>query len=150
VSLLASYCILYSLWCEAALDVEVNGQTLTVISTTRTGRREKPITNPAVRNVKFGLNPLDRPRVEAPVDAKDENGNDPFDDFLGRTTITFTGHSNPLQTSSAIRLRNAELGGRRDGNQVADWLSPEGLYSFDGHSSIEGGVCHGQANSRRI
>ena len=56
--------------------METNGQTLTVTSTTRTGRTEKPIANPAVRNeviyqaammkaaIKFGLNPLDRPRVE--------------------------------------------------------------------------------------
>lgn len=96
VSLLASYRILYSRWREAALDVEVNGPTWTVFSTTRTGRTEKPITNPAVRNeilyraaamwaaVKFGLNPLDRPRVEAPEDAEDENGNDPFDHCLAQ------------------------------------------------------------------
>jgi len=93
VSLLASYCILYARWREAALDVETNGQTLTVTSTTRTGKTEKPIVNPAVRNeivyqsammkaaVKFGLNPLDRPRVEAP-DADDDTGDDPFQRFL--------------------------------------------------------------------
>jgi P27 family predicted phage terminase small subunit len=93
VSLLASYCILYARWREAALDVETNGQTLTVTSTTRTGKTEKPIVNPAVRNeilyqaammraaVKFGLNPLDRPRVEAP-EAEDDDGRDPFDKFL--------------------------------------------------------------------
>lgn len=52
--------------------------------------------------VRFGPNPLDRLRVEAPEDAKYENGNDPFDDFLGRTAITFTGHSNPLQTSKCV------------------------------------------------
>ena len=92
VSLLASYCILYARWREAALDVETNGQTLTVTSTTRTGKTEKPIVNPAVRNeilyqaammraaVKFGLNPLDRPRVEAPEAA--EEGPDPFQRFL--------------------------------------------------------------------
>src|ERR1039457_7031241 len=95
VSLLASYCILYARWREAALDVETNGQTLTVTSTTRTGKTEKPFVNPAVRNeilyqaammraaVKFGLNPLDRPRVEAP-DAEEDNGKDPFDDFLSQ------------------------------------------------------------------
>lgn len=92
VSLLASYCILYARWREAALDVETNGQTLTVVSTTRTGKSEKPIVNPAVRNeilyqaammraaVKFGLNPLDRPRVETPEADDDER--DPFDRFL--------------------------------------------------------------------
>ena len=76
-SLLASYCILYARWREAALDVEKNGQVITVTSTTRTGRTERPVANPSVRNeviyqaammraaVKFGLNPLDRPRVEA-------------------------------------------------------------------------------------
>jgi len=93
VSLLASYCILYARWREAALDVETNGQTLMVTSTTRTGKTERPIVNPAVRNeiiyqsammkaaVKFGLNPLDRPRVEAP-DADDDTGDDPFQRFL--------------------------------------------------------------------
>jgi len=86
ISLLASYTILYSRWREAADDVSTNGQTLTVISTTRTGRTEKPITNPAVRNevvyqaammraaVKFGLNPLDRPRLEtSPFDKDDDS-----------------------------------------------------------------------------
>ena len=92
VSLLGSYCILYARWREAALDVETNGQTLTVVSTTRTGKTEKPIVNPAVRNeilyqasmmraaVKFGLNPLDRPRVEAPE--ADDAGPDPFERFI--------------------------------------------------------------------
>ncbi|HEY2472474.1 MAG TPA: phage terminase small subunit P27 family [Terracidiphilus sp.] len=87
ISLLASYCILYARWREAALDVETYGQTLTVTSTTRTGMTQKPIANPAVRNeimyaqaamraaVKFGLNPLDRPRVEASPFEKEENGN---------------------------------------------------------------------------
>lgn len=91
VSLLASYCILYARWREAALDVDTNGQTVVVTSTTRTGRTEKPVTNPAVRNeilyqasmmraaVKFGLNPLDRPRVEA---APETDEIDPFEDFL--------------------------------------------------------------------
>ncbi len=95
VSLLASYCVLYSRWRTAALDVETNGQTLTVVSTTRTGRAEKPITNPAVRNeilyssalvkvgTKLGLNPLDRSRVEVP-EADDETGRDPFEEFLAQ------------------------------------------------------------------
>jgi P27 family predicted phage terminase small subunit len=90
VSLLASYCILYARWREAALNVEQKGQILTITSTTRTGKTQKPIANPAVRNeilyqaammraaVKFGLNPLDRPRIEAP-EAENENQNrDPF------------------------------------------------------------------------
>lgn len=92
VSLLASYCILYARWREAALNVEQKGQILTVTSTTRTGKTQKPIANPAVRNeilyqaammraaVKFGLNPLDRPRVEAPeLNDKDNGNRDPFD-----------------------------------------------------------------------
>jgi P27 family predicted phage terminase small subunit len=93
VSLLASYCVLFSRFREAALDVSTNGQTLTVTSTTRTGRTERTVANPAVRNeivyqaammraaVKFGLNPLDRPRVEAP-EAEGDDGRDPFDKFL--------------------------------------------------------------------
>lgn len=92
VSLLASYCVLYSRWREAALDVETNGQTLTVTSTTRTGRTDKPVTNPAVRHeilysaalvkigTKLGLNPLDRSRVEVPE--ADDEGPDPFERFL--------------------------------------------------------------------
>lgn len=91
VSLLASYCLLYSRWRAAALDVETNGQTITVTSTTRTGLTQKLVSNPAVRNeilyqaammraaVKFGLNPLDRPRVEADAD---DNEIDPFQRFL--------------------------------------------------------------------
>lgn len=97
ISLLASYCILYSRWREAALDVENNGQTLTVTSTTRTGMTQKPITNPAVRNellyqagmmktaIKFGLNPLDRPRVEvSPFEDEDDvpTEDDGDDDYL--------------------------------------------------------------------
>jgi len=76
VSLFASYCLLYSRWRSAAEDVERNGLTIIVTSTTRTGMTQKPIINPSVRSeilyqaammkaaVKFGLNPLDRPRVE--------------------------------------------------------------------------------------
>lgn len=77
IAILASYCVLYSRWRSAAADVDQRGQIITVTSTTRTGRTEKPVANPSVRNeilyqsammkaaVKFGLNPLDRPRVEA-------------------------------------------------------------------------------------
>jgi P27 family predicted phage terminase small subunit len=81
ISLLASYCVLYSRWRSATADVEKNGLTITVTSTTRTGITQKPTMNPSVRSeilyqsammraaVKFGLNPLDRPRVEAsPID----------------------------------------------------------------------------------
>jgi P27 family predicted phage terminase small subunit len=98
ISLLASYCILYARWRAATLDVETNGQIITITSTTRTGRTEKPAANPACRNevvyqaammraaVKFGLNPLDRPRIEVPPDAdKPAYNNDPLntdlDDF---------------------------------------------------------------------
>ena len=92
ISVLASYCLLYARWREAALDVETNGQTITVTSQTRTGRTDKPATNPAVRHevlyqaammktaVKLGLNPLDRSRIETP-EAEDD-GRDPFDRFL--------------------------------------------------------------------
>ena len=85
VSLLASYCILYARWREATADVERNDQVITVISQTRTGKTERPTANPSVRNeilyqaammraaVKFGLSPLDRPRVEAsPFEHDDE------------------------------------------------------------------------------
>ena len=89
VSLLASYCILYSRWRAAAADVEERGQVIVVTSQTRTGRTERPAPNPAVRNeviyqsammkaaVKFGLNPLDRPRVEAsPFDTPQEDNSE--------------------------------------------------------------------------
>jgi len=96
ISLLASYCILYSRWRAATLDVETNGQILQVLSTTRTGKTEKPIANPACRNevvyqaammraaTKFGLSPLDRPRIEVPLNADETSGNskDPFNTNL--------------------------------------------------------------------
>jgi len=93
ISLLANYCTIYARWRESAREVEEKGLVITTVSTTRTGRTEKPITNPAVRNeilyssalvkvgTKLGLNPLDRNRIEVP-EAEDENGRDPFDDFL--------------------------------------------------------------------
>jgi len=97
VSLLASYCLLYSRWREAAADVEEKGQIITVTSTTRTGMTQKPVINPSVRAeviyqaammkaaVKFGLNPLDRPRVEAsPIDkavAKEDSSEPDISDF---------------------------------------------------------------------
>lgn len=76
VSLLASYCVLYARWREAAADVEKNGQFILITSQTRTGKTQRPASNPAVRNellyqaqmlraaVKFGLNPLDSRRIE--------------------------------------------------------------------------------------
>ena len=86
LSLLASYCVLYSRWRAASQDVETNGLILTVTSTTRTGKTQKPIPNPACSleqsyqahmmrtAVKFGINPLDRPRVEitSPFDDDDD------------------------------------------------------------------------------
>lgn len=85
VSLLTSYCVLYSRWRAASQDVETNGLILTVTSTTRTGKTQKPVPNPACAlevsyqaqmmrtAVKFGINPLDRPRVEmtSPFDDDD-------------------------------------------------------------------------------
>jgi P27 family predicted phage terminase small subunit len=105
VSSFAVYTILYSRWREAASDVEKNGQTIIVISQTRTGKTEKPVTNPAVRNevtyasammraaAKFGLNPLDRPRVESPPGPDDEDAlqrfiNDSIDDDIFVSTPT--------------------------------------------------------------
>jgi len=97
VSLLASYCTLYARWREAAAEVEEKGQIITVTSTTRTGMTQKPVINPSVRAeviyqaammkaaVKFGLNPLDRPRVEAsPIDkavAQEESSEPDISDF---------------------------------------------------------------------
>jgi P27 family predicted phage terminase small subunit len=95
ISILASYCLLYSRWRQAALDVDTIGQTIVVTSSTRTGKTEKPAPNPSCRleviyqsammkaATKLGLNPLDRPRVEVSKEA-DENGRDPFDDFLSQ------------------------------------------------------------------
>lgn len=91
LSLLASYCLLYARWREAAADVEKNGQTITVTSTTRTGMTQKPVVNPSVRAellyqtammkaaVKFGLNPLDRSRIEAEPVSEEM---DAFEKFL--------------------------------------------------------------------
>jgi P27 family predicted phage terminase small subunit len=91
VSSFASYCLLYARWREATADVEKNGQTITVTSTTRTGMTQKPVINPSVRAeiiyqqammkaaVKFGLNPLDRPRVSS---ANPSDEDDPFLRFV--------------------------------------------------------------------
>lgn len=90
LSLLASYCLLYARWREAAADVETRGQIITITSTTRTGMTQKPVVNPSVRaellyqqamlktGVKFGLNALDRSRVETTPVEED----DPFQRFL--------------------------------------------------------------------
>ena len=76
VALFANYCVLYARWREAAEHVENEGQVITITSTTRTGRTDKPVPNPWTRleqsysaalmkaGTKFGINPLDRPRVE--------------------------------------------------------------------------------------
>jgi P27 family predicted phage terminase small subunit len=97
VSILANYCMTYAHWRAAIEDVEKNGATILVTSTTRTGKSERPATNPAVRHAvlfsaalikigtKLGLNPLDRGRIETPEAENDETGPDPFDDFLSRT-----------------------------------------------------------------
>ncbi len=93
ISLLANYCTTYARWRQAALDVETNGQTILVTSSTRTGSCTKPVINPSVRTeilysaalvkigTKLGLNPLDRSRIETP-EADDDDGRDPFDKFL--------------------------------------------------------------------
>jgi P27 family predicted phage terminase small subunit len=93
VSILGSYCLLFARWRAAALDVETNGQTIMVTSSTRTGSCTKPVSNPSVRHevlyqaammkaaVKLGLNPLDRPRIEVTEDA-DDDSRDPFEKFL--------------------------------------------------------------------
>jgi P27 family predicted phage terminase small subunit len=91
ISILANYCLTYSKWRQAALDVETNGQTILVTSSTRTGSCTKPVINPSVRTeilysacvkigTKLGLNPLDRSRIETP-EAEDD-GRDPFEKFL--------------------------------------------------------------------
>ncbi len=96
VSILANYCLTYSRWREAALDVETNGQIITITSTTRTGKTEKPVINPSVRaeilyssalvklGTKLGINPLDMSRVVAPEEdtERDADGRDAFDRFL--------------------------------------------------------------------
>lgn|GEM_PF-2599374 len=77
-SLLASYCQTFAHWRASEDDIAKNGLVILVESQTRTGRTSKPVQNPAVRNslqflkamttiaVKFGINPLDRPRIELP------------------------------------------------------------------------------------
>jgi P27 family predicted phage terminase small subunit len=87
ISCLASYCLLFSRWREASLDVQKNGLTITQMSQTRTGRTEKIVANPNCllelryqaamqkASVKLGITPLDRSRVLAP----EEEEHDPFD-----------------------------------------------------------------------
>ena len=92
-ALLGNYCVIYSRWREAGADVEKNGQIIWIESKTRTGMTRKPIPNPAVRNeinyssallkiaTKFGISPLDRPRVETTTFDDD----DPLQRFLNDT-----------------------------------------------------------------
>ena len=92
VSLLANFCITYAHWRAAVEDVEKQGATIIITSTTRTGKTEKPVSNPAVRHeilysaalvkigAKLGLSPLDRDRISVP-EAEDD-GRDPFERFL--------------------------------------------------------------------
>jgi P27 family predicted phage terminase small subunit len=75
LTLLASYCVMYARWRSAAEDIESRGQVLTITSTTRTGKTEKPVPNPSVRNeiayaqamtriaVRFGMSPRDRESI---------------------------------------------------------------------------------------
>jgi P27 family predicted phage terminase small subunit len=86
-SLLASYCQMFAHWRSSEDAIAKNGLVVTVSSQTRTGRTDKPVQNPAVRNsiqfhkammataVKLGISPLDRPRIEVPPDEEDV---DPF------------------------------------------------------------------------
>lgn len=92
ISLLANYVMTYAHWRAAVEEVEKQGATIIITSTTRTGKTEKPVINPAVRNeilysaalvkigTKLGLNPLDRSRVV--VEEADDEGPDPFERFL--------------------------------------------------------------------
>ena len=94
LSLLASYCLLYARWRAAVQDVEDKGQIITITSTTRTGMTQKPVINPSVRAeiiyqqammkaaVKFGLNPLDRPRVEVSPFDKESSNDSTLDDDI--------------------------------------------------------------------
>ncbi len=93
-SLLASYCTMYGHWRASEEDIQQNGLVITVTSTTRTGRTDKPVPNPAVSNsirfhkammataVKFGINPLDRPRIEIPPDEIEDEPEDDGDNGL--------------------------------------------------------------------
>ena len=93
ISILASYCLLYARWRQAADRIDTEGSVIEVTSTTRTGMTIKPVVSPWLRvevmtqasmmktAVKLGLNPLDRSRVEVP-EADDETGPDPFERFL--------------------------------------------------------------------
>jgi len=92
-SLLASYCQMFAHWRSSEDDIAANGLILTVESSTRTGRTAKPIQNPAVRNsiqfhkammqtaVKFGINPLDRPRIDT-TSPDESDAEDEFEAFL--------------------------------------------------------------------
>ena len=89
-TLLASYCLLYAHWRESVESLARDGLVIIVSSQTRTGSTVKPVQNPALRNslqlqkqmmataTKFGINPLDRPRIEVPPN---DEGN-PLQDFI--------------------------------------------------------------------
>jgi P27 family predicted phage terminase small subunit len=91
ISVLANYCMTYAHWRAAIEDVEKNGATILIVSTTRTGKTERPSTNPAVRHevlysaalikigTKLGLNPLDRSRIETP---EEDDERDPLQKFI--------------------------------------------------------------------
>lgn len=112
ISLLASYCILYSRFREAAADVEARGQIITVTSTTRTGKTEKPIANPSCRTeilyqaamlkaaVKYGLPPIDRQRLPAAPD--DEDDRDLLQRFLDDDDFGVTDSSTSSNTPLPI------------------------------------------------
>ncbi len=84
-SILASYCQMFGHWRSSEDDIARNGLVITVSSQTRTGKSEKPIQNPAVRNaiqfhksmiqtaVKLGISLLDRQRIEVPPDPDEED-----------------------------------------------------------------------------
>jgi len=91
-SLLASYCQMFAHWRASEDDIAKNGLVIVVSSQTRTGRTDRPAANPAAKNsvmfhkamvamaIRFGISPLDRPRIEIPPDEEDER--DPFQRFL--------------------------------------------------------------------
>lgn len=76
-NIFAAYCTAFALWRECLADIGTNGQTIMVNSHTRTGSTTVPKQNPAVRNLGehqramlaaaklFGIDPLNRPRIEA-------------------------------------------------------------------------------------
>jgi P27 family predicted phage terminase small subunit len=95
-TLLASYCQMFAHYRASEDDIAKNGLVIIVTSQTRTGSTSKPVQNPAVRNsiqfhramvgtaVKFGINPLDRPRITVPPNDSDVVEEDEsYLDYLG-------------------------------------------------------------------